>query len=792
MAAKAEQQGAGLGPFAPSRLTVADYERAGRFLTSPAAPLVRNIDVVPHWTGDADVFWYRKEVEDGAVFELIDPHTLARKPAFDHDHVATVLAQASGNPVSAARLPFNAFRYDPDGAAIQFDAFGKGWTCKLDQPVCERVSKPFQPNEAVAPDGEKAILRRDRNLWLRTSAGDERALTTDGVKFDEYGHVSGDSQIFVLIENLPGGIPPAISWSPDSSCFLTHRTDERDVSDATLWQGAPSGSFRAEVTTFKQSHAVDTARAVTRLLIFDAATGAQVEVTGVPDDMLLDPIGGFGASGPSVTEWSADSRAVYVFARDSRHRKATLLRVDAATGKATPIIEESSSTYLTLDGSHGGGLGVALRFLHDRGEILWFSERDGWGHLYRYDLGSGRLLNRVTSGPWVVSRIVDFDNDRGVIYLLGAGREKGRNPYLNSLYRVNIDGSDLRLLTAEDADHAVYARRDSLQTVGGGGSKISPSMRYFVDSYSRVDTVPVSVLRSTEDGKVLLNLEEAEFPEIAANGGWTHPVPFTVKGRDGTTDIHGTMYLPSDFDAERKYAVIDNVYPAAHFIVPDVQAFSQNYFYRQQIADLGFIVVNMDGLGTPGRGKAFHDFSYGNLQDGPGLADHVAGIRNLAVLYPQIDLDRVGIHGHSSGGYGTVLAMLKFPEFYKVGVASAAPLNMGGTIPMGLEKWHGLEPGSREGCEPIILANMASNLRGKLLLAYADMDEHAPPAVTIQFIEALTRANRDYDLLVMANRNHMFSLDPYFRRRLIDYFVRNLLGAEPPMNAPLTIPSGPQ
>jgi dipeptidyl-peptidase-4 len=473
--------------------------------------------------------------------------------------------------------------------------------------------------------------------------------------------------------------------------------------------------------------------------------------------------------------------------RDRHHRRVGVLRIDATTGKARPVFEETSPTFVSLNGGYYGGLAITHRVI-DRGrQILWFSERGGWGHLYRYDLATGKLLNQVTSGQWVVTGIVDVDEEKGIVYFLGAGRENGRNPYLNSLYRVNLDGSRLKLLTPEDGDHEVFAATAPERSGLPASSALSPSKAYFVDRYSRVDTVPVSVLRSAETGKVLMTIEQADHAPLG-EGGWTRPIPFVVKARDGATDLFGTMYLPADFDRAKKYPVIDNVYPGAHFIVPDVRAFSPRYFYRQALANLGFIVVNLDGLGTTGRGKAFHDLSYGNLQDGPGLPDHVAGIRELARHYPQIDLDRVGVFGHSSGGYGTVLAMLKFPDFFKVGVASAAAVDMCGAIPLMMDKWQGPPKPGTDYCEPVFLANMAPNLKGKLLIAYGEMDEHMPAATATRLIDALTKANRDYDLVVMPNRAHGFSQDRYFSRRLFDYFVRHLLGSEPPVNASLADP----
>ncbi|BBE34205.1 putative dipeptidyl peptidase IV [Sphingosinicella microcystinivorans] len=774
-----------LQPFSPRALTLKDYEGAIRLLDTQKPGMIRNAAVVPNWVDGEDRFWYRKDTVEGAVFRLVDARSAKSEPAFDHARVAEGLAHASGKQVSAESLPFTSFDYDADGKTIEFRAFGSSWRCSLSDASCVPTPSLFPADHAVAPDDSKSVFRRDRNLWMKSRDGTERALTTDGVEFNEYAYVSGNSQFYVMLENAPGTMPPVLSWSPDSSKFLTYRTDETLVGDMSMWQGAPKGSRRPKITMYKQSFPGEAHQPITNYVIFDAARGKHVDVKNVPEGMLLDPLLGVGLS---FAEWTPDSSAVYVLARDVHHKRIAILRVDAKTGEARPLLEETSKTFVSTSGGYGGGVSITKQIFDEGRQLLWFSERDGWGHLYRYDLTSGKLLNRVTSGPWVVTEIVDVDEAHGVVYFLGAGREEGRNPYLNSLYRVNLDGTDLKLLTPENADHSVLVVRVGERPTMGQRmrSTLSPSKAYFVDRYSRVDMAPKSVLRSAETGDVLMTIEDADYSVLTEAGGWTRPVPFVVKARDGKTDIFGTMYLPSNFDKTKKYPIVDQVYPGAHFIVPDVQAFSFGYFQRQALANLGFIVVNLDGFGTPGRGKAFHDMAYGNLQDGPGFPDHIAGIRELAQRVPQMDLDRVGVLGQSSGGYAAALAMLKFPEFYKVGVASAGIFDMCAGIPMMMDKWQGPpEPGS-DNCEPIVLSNMASNLTGKLMIAYGDMDENVPSAVIVQFIDALTRANKDYDLLLLPNHAHAVSGNRYFARRMMDYFVRNLMGSKPPANAPLT------
>jgi len=403
-----------------------------------------------------------------------------------------------------------------------------------------------------------------------------------------------------------------------------------------------------------------------------------------------------------------------------------------------------------------------IRVLRDR-SVVGYSQRDGWGHLYLFDGATGAVRSHITQGPWVVRDLLALDEKARTVLFTATAREPGSDPYYRKLYRAGLDGSGLRLLTPEEADHQVT---------------LSPSGRYVVDRYSRVDLAPRTVLRDARDGHVLRTLEDADVSRLLATG-WRWPERFHVKAADGTTDIYGVMYRPSTFDSTRRYPVLDEVYPGPQAIQSPT-GFTPGGDARA-LAELGFVVVNIDGRGTPYRSKAFHDYQYGKLELGGGLEDHVAGLRQLAERRPYLDLGRVGVYGHSGGGFMSARAMMLYPEFYKVAVSSAGNHDQRGYISLWGETYMGLPVEHRYDAQSN--ASLVKNLKGKLLLAFGDLDDNVQPALTVQLIDALEKANRDYDLLLVPNANHAFSLtSTYFMRRRWDYFVTHLLGQTPPPN----------
>jgi dipeptidyl aminopeptidase/acylaminoacyl peptidase len=397
--------------------------------------------------------------------------------------------------------------------------------------------------------------------------------------------------------------------------------------------------------------------------------------------------------------------------------------------------------------------------------VIWFSERDNWGHLYLHDLKTGREKNPITSGNGNVTQLLRVDEKNRQLYFVAVGREQGRDPYFRHLYRVGMDGRNPQLLTPEDADHDVT---------------LSPSGRFFVDVYSKPDVPPVAQLRDA-DGKLILALEKADVTRLVA-AGWQPPLPITVKARDGVTDLYGLMYKPTTLDPAKKYPIVNHIYPGPQTGSVGGRTFNASRGDAQALAELGFVVVEIDGMGTPWRSKRFHEAYYGNMGDNT-LPDQVAGMKELAVRFPWIDIDRAGIYGHSGGGYATADAMFRYPDFFKVGISEAGNHDNRVYEDDWAEKWQGLLEKKADGTTNYDnQANQlqAKNLKGKLLLAHGTMDNNVPPNNTLLVVNELIKANKDFDLLMLPNRGHGFGNEGYMVRRRWDYFVKNLLGAEPP------------
>ena len=404
------------------------------------------------------------------------------------------------------------------------------------------------------------------------------------------------------------------------------------------------------------------------------------------------------------------------------------------------------------------------RFLPASNEVIWLSERDNWAQLYLYDLRTGQLKNRITTGDGNVTQVVRVDEKARLIYFIGVGREKGRDPYFRHLYRVGFDGKNLALLTPADADHDVT---------------LSPSGAYVVDNFSRPDQPSESALRAA-DGREALALEKADISKLLA-AGWKPPIPFTVKARDGVTDLYGLMFRPTNFDPAKKYPVINNIYPGPQTGSVGSRSFSPSRGDTQGLAELGFVIVQIDGMCTPWRSKSFHASCYGNMEDNT-LPDQVAGMKQLAQRFPWIDLDRAGIYGGSGGGFATAAAMFRYPDFFKVGVSASGNHDNRGYEDDWAEKWQGLMKKNADGTSNYdgqANQSLAKNLKGRLLLAHGTMDNNVPPYNTLLVVDELIKANKDFDLVLFPNRGHGLG-ESYMIRRRWDYFVRYLMGVEPP------------
>ena len=405
------------------------------------------------------------------------------------------------------------------------------------------------------------------------------------------------------------------------------------------------------------------------------------------------------------------------------------------------------------------------RYLAASNEILWFSERENWGHLSRYDALTGSRTLVVTTGEWNVTQLLRVDEEKRMLYFVGVGKERGRDPYFRHFYRVGFDGGNPQLLTPANADHDI---------------QISPSGAWFIDTYSTPDTPPTAQLRAI-DGAAVLSLEHADISRLVASG-WKPPQTITVKARDGVTDLYGLLYVPTRLDPSKKYPIINHVYPGPQTGSVGSRSFVASRGDAQSLAELGFVVLELDGMGTPWRSKSFHDAYYGNMGDNT-IADQVTGMEQLAARYPWIDLPRAGIYGHSGGGYATTSAMFRYPDFFKVGIAEAGNHDNRNYEDDWAEKWQGLLTTNADGTSNYDnQANqlVAKNLKGRLLLAHGTMDTNVPPSNTLLVVNELIKANKDFDLLMLPNRGHGFGNEPYMVRRRWDYFVTHLLGADPP------------
>jgi len=749
---------------APRQLTAEDYGRAERRLAYNTSVLVLGGPVRANWL-EGDRFWYRNQVAGGAEFMLVDPARRTKVPAFDHQRLAGALSRVADTTYEALRLPFTQFEFSADGRSITFDARSRRFTCDVAGAACSAVpvprADPAAANRAISPDSTKAAFIRDYNLWVRDLAsGRETQLTTDGVR--DFGYAT-DNAGWVRSDRA------IVTWSPDSRMIASYQQDERTVGEMYLVQ-ARSGS-RPVLEQWRYPLVGDSViQMIHRVVIH--LDGPRVVRLDLPPDAhrssVCDHIvcGGRWAD----VEWSPDGARLFFLSTARDHRREWLRVADPRTGTVRTLFDESDPYFL-----ESGFNRQNWRPLAASNELLWYSERTDWGHLYLYDLATGQLRNAITSGNWKVLQVLRTDEPSRMLWFTAAGRESG-DPYFRRFYSVRLDGSRLALLTPEDGDHDV---------------SLSPSGRFFVDNWSKPDAPSVSVLKSA-DGRVVMPLERADISHLVASG-WQPPIPFTVKARDGRTDLYGLMYRPSRFDSTRTYPVVNRIYPGPQTGSVGSRSFVAARGDNQALAELGFIVVEIDAMGTAMRSHSFQAAYYGNMGDN-GLPDQVAGMRELARRHAWIDTTRAGIWGHSGGGYAAAGAILRYPDFFSVAVSQAGNHDQRQYEDDWGEKWQGLMERGPSGSNYDDQANQthAANLRGKLLLAHGSADNNVPPYSSMILADALIRANKDFDLLLLPNRRHGFGNEPYMMRRRWDYFVKHLLGAEPPRDYELRpVPAPP-
>jgi dipeptidyl-peptidase-4 len=729
--------------------------------------------VRPVWQGDGR-FWYRVTTPEGTEFVMVESASGTKAPAFDHAKLAAALSAAAGTKFDAHRLPFTDFELSADGQTISFSAQRRRWKCDLATDKCspDGAAPATAPgaggrggagNSVMSPDKKRAAFIRDFNLWVRDAAtGKETQLTTDGVKdfgyaTDNAGWTHSDRAVLV--------------WSPDSKKIATFQQDQRGVGEMYLVDtkvGHPT------LLAWKYPLPGDEVVTTIQRVIIEVDTPRVIRLK-LPADQhrstLCDDVQCRGGEWADV-EWTPDATQL-AFVSTSRDHKLAQLRVaDAATGNIRDVLEEKVVT------QYESGQGrVNWRYLPAKNEVIWYSERDNWGQLYLYDATTGKLKNQITTGEGVVTQLLKVDEKNRLLYFLAVGREKGRDPYFSHLYRIGFDGKNLSLLTPEDGNHEI---------------SLSPSGSFFFDSYSKPDVPPVAVLRAA-DGKMITTIEKADISKLLA-AGWKPPVPISVKARDGVTDLYGLMFKPTNLDEQKKYPIINQIYPGPQGGSVGSRSFSAARSDAQALAELGFIVVQIDGMGNPLRSKKFHDFYYGNMGDNT-LPDQITGMKQLAAKYPWIDIDRVGIWGHSGGGYAAADAMFRYPDFFKVGISESGNHDNRVYEDDWGERYHGLltrDSSGKTNYDDQANQNIAKNLKGHLLLAHGTMDDNVPPNNTLLVVEALIKANKDFDLLMLPNARHGYgSASNYMTRRRWDYFTRYLLGVEPPKNYELKPPATP-
>lgn len=732
-------------------LTVEDYAHAEKFLRHYTEPLVLGADVRPHWL-DGERFWYRNRFEKGFEFILMNTKKRTRERAFDHQKLASTLSRVTDKSYEPFHLPFRNIEFTDNEKAITFQIKSQHYKYDISQNTCTKIVPPVDPklDAVVSPNGKYAAFIQKHNLWVRNlETKEDTQLTIDGEK--NFGYATNNA-------GWTKSDRPVLKWSPDSKKIATFQHDSRKVKEMHL---TTTNVGHPELHSWKyplpgDKHIFMIHRVVIHL------DGPRVVRLQMPPDphrsTVCDHVACRGMGFADV-EWSPDSSQL-AFVSSSRDHKHAVLRIsDPETGTVRDILDETEETFF-----ESGHNTFNWRVLPESNEVIWYSQRDNWGHLYLYDLKTGDFKNRITQGNWNVLQVRRVDRENRLIYFTGNCREPG-NPYYQYFYRIRMDGTGLKLLTPEKANHSI---------------SLSPNGNFFVDSYSTPKKPPVTLIRD-DRGEDLLQVEKADISQLL-EAGWQPPIPFSVKARDKKTDLYGLMYKPTDFDPSKKYPIINYIYPGPQSGSVRTFGFAPSSGDKQALAELGFIVVALNAMGTPMRSKSFHETYYGNMGDN-GLPDQITGMKQLARRHSWIDIDRVGIYGHSGGGFASTDAILRYPDFFKVAVSGAGNHDNRNYEDDWGEKWQGLlktYPDGTTNYDNQANQLLAENLKGKLLLAHGTMDTNVPFYNTLLVVNELIAANKDFDLILFPNRGHGFGRESYMIRRRWDYFVKHLMGAQPP------------
>jgi len=731
-----------------NQLTNDDYKRAEQQLSNHTSKLVTGTVDYPLWSENGTLV-YRSHTESGNQFYKVDIKNNKKSLAFDHKKLADSLARITESEINHDKLPFYQVTFSST-TDIKISVKGKSYQCDLTSYLCQLDTLTKKRNENLSPNGKRAVFIRDHNLWLRDLASNkESQLTTDGIK--DFGYATNNAG-WVRRDS------PVVTWAPDSTKLTTFKHDGRKVGDMGIVSTAVG---HPDIDVWKYPLPGDEHIFAIHRVVIDVESKKITPLDMAPDahrSTITDHVAGRNGELLDI-DWAADSKTFAFVSSTRDHKTATLKIADAKTGKVKTVMAEIQKSFF-----ESGVAGISWKYLEKTNEAIWFSQRSNWGHLYLVDLATGDIKHQITKGDWTVIELLHIDDTTGKLIFTGAGKE-GSDPYYHYLYSVNKDGSDLTLLTPEKRHHRI--------TLNKAGT-------HFLDRTATPTTAEVSIVRSINNAKEF-TIENMDISKLKASG-WQAPVEFIVKDRNGENDIYGLMYKPTNFDTSKSYPVVNYLYPG-----PQVGSIRGRHFRssrgdNQAIAELGFIVIEIDALGTPGRSKAFHEFYYGNMGDS-GIPDQVSAIQQLAKRHSWIDSTRVGIWGHSGGGFASTRALLTFPDFYSVAVSQAGNHDNRNYADEWGEKYHGVEVKNEDGTSNYdSQANQLSvdGLKGKLLIAHGTTDTNVPPYNTLIVVEALIEANKDFDMLMLPNRGHGFAREPYMMRKRWDYFVEHLMGATPP------------
>lgn len=718
--------------------TLEDYNRAYSLRQKFSGYQVYHSDVNPHWVTGTSSFWYLQRTPQGNEYLLVDADRQTRRPLFVRDSLAVQLQQSLGRRVDARNLPLDKGNLEASLDVFRFVCDGYNWRYEIAANRLTREGKVPPRGKGrhwmetddekgwgpvTSPDGKYEAYIKNDNIFVRDKAnGRERQLSQDGTLSNYYSSY--------------------IQWSPDSRKVLSCRI--RPVQKRYVYYVESSPRDQLQPKLHQQEYAKPGDELPFKVpCIFHVETGQRC----IPETSLFAH-----QYSLSYLRWDADSKSVTFEYNERGHKTYRVLELSAEDGKVRTLIEEKEEKYVNYPL-------IYRNYLQDGKHILWTSERDNYNHLYLYDRTTGRPVRQITKGRWYVRGVQHVDEQNQWIYFSANGMNPKEDPYLIHYYRIGFDGKGLVELTPDEGMHQAW---------------FSSDYRYLVDVYSKVDTPPVAVLRDARTGRQVMPLEQADISRLEANG-WRAPEVFSAKGRDGKTDIWGVIYRPTNFDPSRKYPVVEYIYsgPGGQHVP---KSFSSYNWWMTSLAELGFIVVQVDGMSTSFRSKDFEEVCYKNLKDA-GLPDHMAWLQEAARRYPYMDLDRVGIFGSSAGGQEAMSAVLFHPEFYKAAYSAC------GCHDNRMDKiwWNELWMGYPVDSSYIESSNaeQAHRLERPLMLVVGEMDDNVDPASTMQVVNALIRANKDFELVVVPGAGHTMG-DNFGEHKRYDFFVRHLMGVEPP------------